>query len=400
MRKMSLAGLVLLAAVLLTISGCVELTGQRITWFYDSAKDELQVLVHYDGIHDSGSDQHGKGAQQLPKFVANGDVLIMDWPFHLEMAEVKKAVRDENADPRERDWARLLTSIHAKPLGYYREPDGRIGAAQLVTIPKAKDFLRKLNNLISSEILDEAVSRETPTARTEKRMQAAAKAGHQWLTLDEHAIRFTMPVHPEEWARLKGEFLEDLTQAIHQALGEKANEEQKNAFRLVLQALASAPASYLDEGDRVTFVVGRPKSPSTLRLCIRDEYEPSLEKLVVDTVKIDLDKTRAEILRGQGTKPPAEPAAVLSWGPPEDQVRALLVAAEQGDDQLRAVAIERLRLWAKEWNRDHGVPRAPERMDQLEDYLKAWKTWYGGMKQYPFFKKEQQETKPADPKPA
>jgi hypothetical protein len=155
-----------------------------------------------------------------------------------------------------------------------------------------------------------------------------------------------------------------------------------------VQMLSSVPVSYIESADRVTFVLGRAKTPSTLRMKIRDEYEPSLEKVVVETVKVDLDKALAEMLLDKNARPSALLSAVRSFGPPEEQVRALMATAQNGDDKQKKAAIERLGSWAKQWNRDHGVPKAPKMRDKLEDYIAAWKKWYGQMRQYPIFKEK------------
>jgi len=396
MRKTRLTGLVLLAAALWSMSGCVELTGQRISWFYDAVKDELQVLIHYDGIHDSGSSQHGKGIEQIPEFVRSGNVLIFDWPFHLEMGDVRKTLGDESADPRKKQWCRLIASIKTKPIGYYREPNGRIGAAQLVTIPKARQFVRQLNEMINLEVAEETVPPDEPLARTHRRMQAAAKKGHQWLQLDGHAIRLQMPVHPEEWAVVKGEFLQELARSIVVAAGENNDKDPQNLVNMVLKALASVPVSYLDEGDRVTFVVGRPKVPSTVRLDVRGEYETSLEEVVRDTVKIDLDQAAAAVLLDDGAEGCGGLSAVLSFGPPEERVRALLAAAEGQSGCRRRAALKQLGLWASQWNCAHGVPKAPQEVDEFDDYLAAWKRWYARMKQFPVFIDQSDADKPAE----
>jgi len=381
--------LVLLEIALLIISGCVELTSQRISWFYDAPKDELRILIHYDGIHDSGGDQDGKGVEQVPEFVKNGDVMFLDWPCHVQMADLRKQLQDPNTEPLEKDWARLVTSIKTKPVGYYREPDGRMGAAQLVTIPKAKAFIRKLNGLISRQGLEYETKKDDVMPRTQQRIRAAAKDDHQWLTLDGHSIRYTLPVHPDEWLRARDKFLQDLVKEIVKA-GEEAVDDEKIA---IIQALSSVPVSYIESADRVTFVLGRAKTPSTLRMKIRDEYELSLEKVVVETVKVDLDKALAEILLDKDAKPSALLSAVRSFGPPEEQVRALMVTAQNGDDKQKKAAIERLASWAKRWNRDHGVPKAPKMRDKLENYIAAWKKWYGQMRQYPTFKKKDDAAK-------
>lgn len=389
--------LVLLEIALLIVSGCVELTDQRISWFYDAPKDELRILIHYDGIHDSGDDEHGKGVEQVREFVKNGDVMFRDWTGHFKMADFREQLQDPNTKPLEKDLARLITSIKTEPVGYYREPDGRMGAAQLVTIPEAKAFIRKLNALYSRQILECEIKKDDIMARTQERVRAAAKDGHQWLTLDGHALRFTLPVHPDEWLRAKGKFLDERVKELTEALKADVEGEKMTAIKAGVQMLTSVPVSYIESADRVTFVLGRPKVPSTLRTKLQDEYEPNLENVVVETVKVDLDKALAEILLNDRAKPSALLSAVRSFGPPEEQVRALLAAAQNGNDKQKKAAIKRLGSWAEQWNRDHGVPKAPQKMDKLENYLAAWKEWYGQMRQYPIFKETDEAAKSESP---
>ena len=159
-----IVGLVLLAA-----PGCVELTGQRITWSYDAAKDELQILLFYDGVHDSGTDQYGKGAEQIPQFVKHGDFMLLNWPLHFDRAKAEQEVNDPlfSSDGREFDRACLI--VRTEPIGYYREPDGRLGAAQRVTIPAAKKFFARLNGIAGNLPLD-GVKSTMP--RTVERMRS------------------------------------------------------------------------------------------------------------------------------------------------------------------------------------------------------------------------------------
>jgi hypothetical protein len=376
--------LVLLEAALLTVAGCVELTDQRISWFYDALKDELRILIHYDGIHDSGDDEHGKSVEQLRVFVKNGDVMFRDWTGHIDMADIRRQLQDPNTKPLEKDLARLITTIKTEPVGYYREPDGQVGAAQLVTIPNVKAFIGELNSLLSRQFLAEDVNENSAMARTQQCMRAAAKNEFKWCTIEGHAIRFTLPVHQHEWLRAKGKFLEDGLKEFVKAT-EKDVEGKTTDIKAWMQAISSVPVSYIESGDQVTFVLGRPKMPCTWRLKIKDEYEPSLEKVVVETVKVDIDKALAEILLGEGDKPSAQLSDILNFGPPEEQVRALMVAARNGDDKQRKAALEKLDSLAEQWNHDQGVPKAPQKMEILEDYLAAWKKWYGKMRQYPIY---------------
>ncbi len=387
MRKPRIAVLLPLFAVLLSAGGCVELEGQRVSWSYDEDKDELQILLHYDGVHDSGKEGQGysgyqPGADQIPPFVENGDIMLWDWPFHISMKEMREKVDDADADPMERKLAQLMTTIETQAVGYYREPNGEIGAAQLVTIPNAKQFIRGVNALINEGLTREGAAPDDNMPRTLKRIQAAAKEGHQWIRLDGHAIRVTVPVHPGEWQRAKREVLEELAEEVVRALGDDGGEEGRKNFAIGLALLSSAPLSYIDRGHRVEFIIGRTKTPNTLRVTVRDEYEPSLEKTLVKAVKTNLDDQLATALL-DNVQPSAAVAAVLAWGPPEERARALIAAAETDDAARKRAALKRLDQWAKQWNREGRLPEALAKPDEPDEALAAWRQWYQAVKWFP-----------------
>lgn len=366
---------IVLGALVVSYLSCVELTGQRITWFHDAANDVLHILIHYDGIHDARTNST-PGAEQIPKFVKNGDVMFMDWPFHFDMKKARANL--ESPDPVTKETARLFTSLETRPLGYYREPDGRVGGAQLVTLSGVKAFVKGINALISRAVQQPDFAKGEDLDRTVERMRAAAREDFQWIEVRGHAIRFTLPVHPGEWSRKKRTSLEKtLREIIHEFKMKRGDAENK--LLNLIGNLTSAPMSYIDEGDRVTFVLGREDRPVTWRIRLRDEYEPSLEPVVVEAVKVDLDRALADAILDEGAKPTLLHSTVLAWGPPEERVRALLSAARSGDEARRKAAFEHLKAWAAEWNKKNGVPEAPEKTDDLA----AWTQWYEAMKPFP-----------------
>lgn len=378
----------LLAVLLVLLPGCVQLTGQRITWCYDRAKDELQVLIDYDGIHDSGNDNNGKGTEQIPPFVREGNVMLLDWPFQLDMAELRKKA-DEKAEKSgpellERDWARLFLSLKTEAVGYYREPDGRIGAVQRITVPRASEFLAKANGLISRQILEASPVSDETMKRTVDRICTAARQGHTWIRLDGQSIRIDVPVHPDEWAGFKVQHLHEAAKCVADFLAPKATTHEKVAYLGLLQGLTSAPISYLERDDRVEFVLGRAKTPSTAHFEIRSDYEPSLEKVVAKSVKTNVDQTAADALLQPNAAACDRIRALLDWGPPEDRVRALMSAAQGGDAARKTAAIAQLASWARRWNEEHGVPQAPTIEGGSFDPV-AWNKWYAAMRQYPVF---------------
>jgi hypothetical protein len=372
----------LLAFVVLTLPGCVQLTGQRITWSYDAVTDEIQVLLFYDGIHDSGDNQHGKGLEQVPTFVQDGDFMLLDWPFHFSRTQVRSEAENQAGRPLDRDWAKLGQSIRSEAIGYYREPGGRIGAVARVTIPAAKDFIRRANGLISRSILELTDDPRAPMPRTQTRIREAAKAGYDWIALDGQALRVMLPVEPAEWSRAKAEFLKDVAMQVAATFGGKGSEDDKRAILSAIRGLASAPVSYLDEGSRVQFVIGRHDTPTTVRVELRDKYEPSLEKAVEAAVRTDFDQAAAQSLLG-GANASSAVAAALKAGLPEASVGALIRHAKVGDDAQKAAVARRFATWAEQWNRDHGIPAAPKPNASQAKYLAAWERWYVEMKQFP-----------------
>src|SRR5689334_16977770 len=84
MRHLLRFAVCVLIVSLLSLAGCVELVGQRLSLSYDEKTDTLRLLIFYDGIHDKAGGQGGKGADQIPNFVAGGDIMFFDWFGHIE----------------------------------------------------------------------------------------------------------------------------------------------------------------------------------------------------------------------------------------------------------------------------------------------------------------------------
>jgi len=374
MKMRSVTSWIVVGVLALSYLSCVELTGQRITWFHDVANDVLHILIHYDGIHDAKTSST-PGAEQIPEFVKNGDVMLWDWPLHIDMKKLRENL--ESQDHQKKEAARLFTSLKTKPLGYYREPDGRVGGAQLVTLSGVKAFVKGINALISRAVQHPDLEKEKDLGRTVERMRAAAKEDFQWIEIRGHAIRFTMPVHPGEWSRKKRTSLESILRKVIRDFKMKKGDAE-NHLRHLITLLTTAPVSYIDEGERVTFVLGLEDRPATWRIMLREEYEPSLEPVVAEAVKVDLDKILADAILDEDAKPTLLHSTLLAWGPPEERVRALLSAARSGDEARKKAALEPLKAWAAEWNQKGGVPEAPEKADDLA----AWAQWYEAMKPF------------------
>jgi hypothetical protein len=367
MRRIPL--LLLLTSTALWLASCVELEGQRISFFHDQAKDELRVLIFYDGIHDSG--ENGNGVEQLPEFVKNGDILLLDWIGHVERDRIQGAADDAESLPAKRALAQASLAITSRPIGHYRDGSGEIGAAQLVVIPRVSEWLKKLN-----AFLDEAVQQQEPTGwrRTNALWKEVGKRGHTWVSLDGHAIRVRIPIDHEEWTITKAEGLAEL---LNELVSVDDMSEFKATVRMLAQAIASVPLAYEEADGEVRIRIGDPKRPSTLRFTLRDEYQPNLEGVVTAEVPAALSPAVGQQVLGQ-PQAGAAIADVIAWGPPEEAARGLFELS-QGHGEAAAAAKQKLDAWAVTWNQTHAHRRAPDAGATAD----AWREWFRQMRYYP-----------------
>lgn len=357
-----------LIGLLLCASGCVELVGQRIVLWHDAQRDTLHVLLFYDGVHDSGEDRHGVGREQIPQFARSGSVLLLDWPFHIDMDEVRKAAADPETHPQDRELATfILANVTVHSIGHYRDGHGHIGGMQHVQIEKASEFLRQVNAAISRLLLEEFAVDDPadPIARTQELVRATARIGHEWITLDGHALRIEFPVHPFEWRQVKANFLQRLSDA---------NGDDLPWLR---QAMSAFSGAYDDTGGRVRISIGDPDEITTLRFRLRDEYEPSLEPVVIDSAPLHMPGLW-RIGRAQ------HPTAMWLYqeiSPPEQRVIDTLDRIGHAEGYTAEEALRLIEQYI-ERVKDHVYP-VPTVQDDIEETIEAWRAWARRMMAYP-----------------
>lgn len=384
MRYRQLVLRILVVALILFQGGCVELTGQRITLFYDSANDSLSLLISYDGIHESKESSQTDGKAQIPEFIKNGDVMFFDWPFHIKFNEIRSAVKHKSVPPKLLDFAKAaLASVKVVPLGHYRDPLNRIGAVQLITITKTSEFIKKANAAFNEATIteyerDPELVEDAP--KTSQRIIKAAKKNFQWISLKGHAVQLNFPAHEREWRLLKGEGLLNLFEQI-------ASKEAEE-FKPFVQFLSMLPVSYNETAKQVTLRIGNVKSSQTLSVWIRDTYNKELEKTVIENMPLPIDRDVAcSLLEGKETdQKDAKLALYLDHAPPEDRVRAVLMSYKSAKAPEKKKQARRwLEKWSKEWNDTQSVPRAPDPAEE-KDLIPAWTQWYADMLAFPLKK--------------
>lgn len=363
-------------AALLLLPGCVELTGQRITLRVDPEKDCLQVLISYDGIHESRRESE-KGVDQIRGFAADGNVMLLDWFGHFRRDALRKEVAAEGLPPCGKRLAEaILESWRVIPLGHHVDPAGRIGALQLVEIRGLKRIVALANEAMKEAFL--AGAGDSPTVA---RLAAAAKAGHVFLRIEGHSLAGSFPVDPVDWACTKADIVKDILEdAAKAAAGGK--EDLDNTH--LVQLLCAPGLAFADADSVVTVRIGRAEAPTTLRFLMRSGYNADLESAVKEAAPAGLDAILAAHLLDGGAPDASDTLkSALAWLPPEDGVRAVLGRARGSDETRRGPAVAWLRDFARGWSRASPVPAAPDAELDDAELLAACEEWYRKMLRFP-----------------
>lgn len=349
-----------LLALLITLTGCIELTRQRLAWRYDAGADRLDAVLFYDGIHDSEPDKVEAGKRKLAEFIEQDGVMLMDWvldfrlaPMRAELDETRKA--DGQLSAADAALAGLLQRIDTAPIGHYVEPGGRIGAAQLIRIREASKALEHFNQRINALVAEGKFAPGEPMQALAERWREAAKRGHAWLTLEGQALVINLPMHPDAWRAAKAEMLGKL-------LDQDADDRDT---RNVARFLANNAVSLEDRGGMLHIQLGLKDKPNLLRLPVRPDYTDNVRDAVKRHVPADLTAQLAAALAGEDVKSPGIDAIAV-FGPPEMKALSYLKAGE----------FERLRRWARQWNATHPLRRIEGLEGDDEALRQAVETWY------------------------
>ncbi|MFN0059462.1 MAG: hypothetical protein ACKVX7_13480 [Planctomycetota bacterium] len=361
----------LAAAMTLLLAACVELTGQRISWFHDRVRDELRIILCYDGVHDTAkAEAPASGIEALTEFVANGDVMLVDWPFHWQHEALERHVVSDRTPPAMRELLLLLRPVRVTTLAHYRDSRGRIGAAQHVVIPNVSAVLCAANAAIREEhIQDPWVDAQWP--RTARLVDDALRAGHDFLSLDGHAFVIDVPANRNEMRAIRAHAVDGLFEAFLK--------EGAAAKVGVVCALSSVNVSWIEEQDRVRLVVGDREVPSTFRARQREEYSENLAEPIVRLVPSTLDAFLAPAFGDALGELPTGVGDFVAFGPPEEFALALARTADDSNSKQSPAARARLVAWSAAWNRDGGLPAAPVLAPDAPanaPLLPLWSEWY------------------------
>ena len=354
-------GIIFIAA--LVSHGCVELNGQRIVWSYDKGSDTLTMLLFYDGISDSKSQGNGQASEQLRAAVGQGDIMLLDWPFHLKRDEIQRSAEKPDVPLEVRAFAsKYLTQVTTRIVGRYTDGAGRLGIAQQVTIKDASGLIASANKAISAGILQEWGDNKTHKSGfkvSTRLLVAAARTGHAWIRLDGQALVVDIPAFADDVRAMRARLAEDV-------LSDAAKKGPLGIHQMMagMASITSNGGAFIQDEDRVQLRLGFKTRPETMRFMLRCHEDRSLDPLIKELV-------------------PAEVTTLPDWAPPE--ARAAILIKRAPKDAKAAKALE---AFGRAWNDAHDEPLAPVLASDKATWLADWETWRAAMAVWPLKKSQ------------
>ncbi|MFH0794935.1 MAG: hypothetical protein V2A74_12990 [bacterium] len=255
--------------------GCrAQFMSQDVVLARSTFGGDLYLLVVYHGIY-AEEGYYNDAVKELDAFVTSGDQFaIFGWPFSSSLGEIRKGLTEENrkkhpAAFRFESYFCDHTDIGLGCLYQDSETSG-LGGYQVVRFRGISKHLRLGNAAIREALLEDESSTSTqPYPRTIERWKSEARKGKfNWFEMDGTAPTVNLPVDPDEFVKMRDEFLNDLVTSIWD------HEDTTETLKQEVAMLSQNPISLIQKTDCIKVVVGDPsQKQNRLRLPRQPEEE-------------------------------------------------------------------------------------------------------------------------------
>lgn len=207
----------LIVLLLLPCHGCLHFEKQTIAVAFPRDRDEVRVLLVYEGFCvGGGRDERGlaRAKEELARLIESEKsfYLLSSWMPPLSLTPVK-----DETETRKRLRALLGKHVAIRTGGQFLNKDGKLCAYQTLTIHETRNFVTGLNTLMSEEFAAwaekakaEGLEKDSYYDRdTLNLILGAAKRNHTWLRVEPGRISFTHPGKEAFFTRVKHGLLFD-----------------------------------------------------------------------------------------------------------------------------------------------------------------------------------------------
>ncbi|MCZ6641682.1 MAG: hypothetical protein O7F71_08905, partial [Gammaproteobacteria bacterium] len=195
MRKL----LVLWIIGLVTLQACVEFERQTIQYRHDTERDELRMLMIYDGIY-------GEKARDYPELrsvlLRPRTFIFSNWVFEYDRDEIVQQLEELKGEQDtkltlslRRLFSLLLDNVRVDNGVFYLNNENKLAGYQQVTLSKVSELVAAFNQMVNTGLIhDELDPTDFPFASSQSAytIRRAAWAGHRWIELEQGELRIRL----------------------------------------------------------------------------------------------------------------------------------------------------------------------------------------------------------------
>lgn len=198
-QKLGLAAIAALALLTSCFSlRAMRFEAQEVHFRHDEAKDELEILLIYEGIEpvDDTDEARALAVRAIHAILEKQRYFILgDWPFEFDLDHalgldelLAFSERDPDASPQAKEWFELLDSLQVTFATATRKGAGEVIVAQQLRLPRVSSAFALLNRYLRKSVLDNGAwddrkdAGDVFDAATWARMVERAKRGDDFIT--------------------------------------------------------------------------------------------------------------------------------------------------------------------------------------------------------------------------
>ena len=204
----------------LMLQGCVKFEQQTTVYRHDTERDQLRMLVIYEGIfgRDEGDSDGLRSALLRPRAIILGGWFFQydrdEWVRNLERLKYEKGTIPHEAFTAHRRLSELmLKNVQVANGNFYLNDEGKLSGYQQLTISDVSVLVAAFNEWMNVALrqgeLDAADVSWGTSQWSQDLIRNAADSDHEWLVLYEGELRLRWPMARTDYEALSLELAGD-----------------------------------------------------------------------------------------------------------------------------------------------------------------------------------------------
>ncbi len=209
------------AIAVVALMGCVEFERQTIVYRHDVERDELRMLMIYEGIHGKST---GDFSELRSVLLRPRTFFFTNWILEYDrddwVRELEHIDRDRDAKPAAYKVAYrrliklMLHNVRVDNGAFYLNSEGKLSGYQQVTFSRVSELVSAVNQMVNVALIHGELRSEDvllASSRSADVILGAAYTSHQWVRVDEGELRLRVPLSNHDYEAFQREVQDDAT---------------------------------------------------------------------------------------------------------------------------------------------------------------------------------------------